>query len=139
MKHISLFESWHDQTTCTHCNGTGLVGPTKKQSIEKVIRDILNKTKNSNDFMEYLGDDEFREHVIEVLKERGVHSLDMARMVAAIKMNQEDLQKVISETIDGYEAMEEIIRDGHITDKSKLDGIKKALALKSEVLDILRK
>lgn len=139
MKHISLFESWNNTEICTRCNGTGLIGPTKKQSVETLIKNVANDTKDSKDFMEYLADDEFKEHVIAVLKERGVYNLEMARMAVALKMNQDDLQKVISETIDRYETMEKIINDDVIADKSKLDGMKKALALKAEVLDILRK
>jgi hypothetical protein len=131
MKHLELFESWHNATTCSHCKGTGMVGQSKKQSIESILR---NST--TEHFMEFLDDEDFVENAVDLFKERGVFSLRVAEMVASLKLSREDIEDIIEITEEGFDDMEGILDS--LGDGTKGVGEKELKKMKDTIRDKAR-
>ena len=138
MKHIKLFENWHNPVICPDCGGTGFKkGTTKEESIAAII-----KNGTAKDFMEYIGDDDFIEHAAKVFKNRGVYTIKSAEMVAALKLPDADLKKIIEETEEGYEDMKHLISNEGLTKSLNVDAMatmKETMEQRKKVLAILRK
>jgi predicted DNA-binding protein YlxM (UPF0122 family) len=140
MKHVKLFEGWHTTEVCKACKGTGRVGPSKKQSIENMIKNGTEKQ-----FLDYIDDGDFVENAAELFKERGVYTLELAKLVAALNFTREQMQDIIKTTEKGIEGIEYALKLGsqgalpfHLKPEEKLIKIKNLIKNKAEILSILR-
>jgi len=139
MKHVKLFESWHKVEVCKDCKGTGYVGLSKKESIENMIKNGTTKQ-----FLDYIDDGDFVENAADLFKEKGVYTLELAKMVAALNFTREQMQDIIKTTEYGFEQFEYILKlDSeenlpYLKHGDKLTRIKNVLKNKAEILAILR-
>ena len=134
MKYIQLFESWHDVKTCPHCNGTGWVGPSKKRSIENII-----KSGSDIDFLKHITDEDFVENAIDLFKETGITSVRLANLLAAMEPKKSDLDAIIRQTKDTMDGIKSLF-DGDISNLLKArekEEFNKVIKAEPEILSIL--
>lgn len=142
MKHLKLFENWHDVEVCKSCNGTGHTG-SKEKSISKIIRYGTEK-----EFLDYIGDGDFVENAANLFKKTGVYLVKNAKLVAALGLTREQLQDIIKTTEEAFDDLQDVLKDLNSDARTDEDDphplqkekgkMESTLKNKAEVLAILR-
>jgi hypothetical protein len=137
MKHLELFENWHITKVCDKCNGTGQVG-TKQQSIEKILNGGTKKQ-----FLDYIGDVDFMKNAIDLFRERGVHTVKAAKLVAALDLTRDEMQDIIRSTVREFDFFENVMHNSTAYDvtmsvNKSYEELERIIEDRPKVLAILR-
>ena len=141
MKHLKIFESWHATTmakVCPKCQGTGHIGPSKRETMENIIKNSTEKH-----FLEFIDDEDFVKNAADVFKEKGVFSVRTAKMLASLNLSHEEMQGIIKTTNDEIDSLEEILKKnimpkGFLKEK-EIEKLEEIVKDRAEILAALRK
>ena len=78
------------------------------------------------------------ENTLEHIKDTGALSVNVAKMIISLKMDDTELQNVIDATMNSFEELEHLLDNQMVRDIRQVEAIEKVIAEKDQVLSILK-